>query len=42
MSLKEELFGTIQLNKESVVSHRLIGSLTSGGAQDFIPPLQSE
>ena len=35
-SLKEELFGTIQLNKGSVVSHRLIGSLTSGGAQDFM------
>jgi len=35
-SLKEELFGTIQLNKVSVVSHRLIGSLTSRGAQDFM------
>ena len=38
-SLKEELFGTIKLNKESAVSHRLIGSLTSGGAQDFIPSI---
>ncbi|NYF23422.1 hypothetical protein [Sporosarcina sp. JAI121] len=38
-SLKEELFGTIKLNKEAVVSHRLIGSLTSGGAKDFIPSI---
>lgn len=38
-SLKEELFGTIQLNKKTTVSHRLIGSLTSGGAQDFIPSI---
>jgi hypothetical protein len=35
-SLIEELFGTIKLNKGSAVSHRLIGSLTSGGAQDFV------
>lgn len=35
-SLKAELFGTIQLNKESVISHRLIGSLTSRGAKDFM------
>lgn len=35
-ALKEELFGTIKLNKETAISHRLIGSLTSGGAQDFI------
>ena len=38
-SLKEELFGTITLNKKSTVSHRLIGSLTSGGAHDFIPSI---
>ncbi|WP_318614942.1 hypothetical protein [Sporosarcina sp. YIM B06819] len=38
-SLKEELFGTIKLNKKTTVSHRLIGSLTSGGAQDFIPSI---
>lgn len=38
-SLKEELFGTIKLNKKAIVSHRLIGSLTSGGAQDFIPSI---
>ncbi|MFJ7934239.1 hypothetical protein [Sporosarcina sp. NPDC096371] len=38
-SLKEELFGTIRLNKKTTVSHRLIGSLTSGGAQDFIPSI---
>lgn len=38
-SLKEELFGRIYLNKPSTVSHRLIGSLTSSGAQDFIPSI---
>ncbi|KXH83904.1 hypothetical protein [Sporosarcina sp. HYO08] len=38
-SLKEELFGNIHLNKEATVSHRLIGSLTSSGAQDFIPSI---
>ena len=38
-SLKEELFETITLNKKSTVSHRLIGSLTSGGACDFIPSI---
>ncbi|HJF33818.1 MAG TPA: hypothetical protein K8V56_18785 [Sporosarcina psychrophila] len=38
-SLKEELFGTIKLNKDAAVSHRLIGSLTSGGAHDFIPSI---
>ncbi len=38
-SLKEELFGTVKLNKVATVSHRLIGSLTSGGAQDFIPSI---
>lgn len=41
-SLKEELFGTIKLNKKSAVSHRLIGSLTSGGAQDFIPSITKQ
>lgn len=35
-SLKEELFSTIILNKKSEVAHRLIGSLTSGGATDYI------
>ncbi len=38
-TLKEELFGTISLNKNADVSHRLIGSLTSRGAQDFIPSI---
>lgn len=38
-SLKEELFGNIRLNKSAGVSHRLIGSLTSAGAQDFIPSI---
>lgn len=40
-TLKEELFGNITLNKESVVSHRLIGSLTSSGAHDYIPSITS-
>ena len=35
-SLKEELFSTIFLNKKSEVSHRLVGSLTAGGATDYI------
>jgi hypothetical protein len=40
-SLKEELFGTIRLNKQSTISHRLIGSLTSSGACDFVPSITS-
>lgn len=35
-SLKEELFSTIMLNKKSEVAHRLVGSLTSDGATDYI------
>ncbi|MCZ2257468.1 hypothetical protein [Sporosarcina sp. G11-34] len=35
-SLKNELFGMTSLNKNSTISHRLIGSLTSSGARDFI------
>lgn len=35
-TLKETLFSTIHLNKESRVSHRLVGSLTSEGADDYI------
>ena len=38
-TLEEELFGTMTLNKKSTVSHRLIGSLTSAGACDFIPSI---
>lgn len=38
-SLKERLFDSIVLNKNSTISHRLIGSLTSGGARDFIPSI---
>lgn len=38
-TLKKELFGLMNLNKQSIVSHRLIGSLTSGGACDFIPSI---
>lgn len=38
-SLQEDLFSTISLNKKSVVSHRIIGSLTSAGACDFIPSI---
>lgn len=37
--LKENLFGTMTLNKKTAVSHRLIGSLTSAGANDFIPSI---
>lgn len=36
VSLKEQLFSTMQLNKDSEVSHRLVGSLTSSGADDYI------
>lgn len=35
-TLKETLFSTMQLNKKSEVSHRLVGSLTSIGAEDYI------
>lgn len=35
-SLKEELFQTMTLNKKSEVSHRLVGSLTGAGADDYI------
>lgn len=38
-SLKVDLFGSIELNKASSVTHRLIGSLTSGGAHDFVPSI---
>lgn len=38
-SLIEELFRTLSLNKQAQVSHRLIGSLTSGGAHDYIPSI---
>lgn len=38
-SIKEELFGLMQLHKPSNVSHRIIGSLSSGGAHDFIPSI---
>lgn len=41
-SLKEELFGLTRLNKESKVTHRLIGSLTSSGACDFIPSITKD
>ncbi len=35
-SLKKELFSTMMLNKKSDVSHRLVGSLTGAGADDYI------
>ncbi len=41
-SLKEELFGFTKLNKDATVSHRLIGSLTSSGACDFIPSITKD
>ena len=31
----------MKLNKNALVSHRLIGSMTSGGAHDFIPSITS-
>lgn len=37
--MKNTLFDTIYLNKSSAISHRLIGSLTSSGAADFIPSI---
>ncbi|MCG3087062.1 hypothetical protein [Sporosarcina cyprini] len=40
-SLKQELFGSMKLHKESGVSHRIIGSLSAGGAKDFIPSITS-
>ncbi|MFD1929453.1 hypothetical protein ACFSFY_15530 [Sporosarcina siberiensis] len=39
LALKDELFNKISLNKKSTEAHRLIGSLTSGGACDFIPSI---
>lgn len=41
VSLKEELFGTMKLRKKSTVSHRIAGSLSPGGARDFIPSITS-
>ena len=38
-SLKEELFGAITLNKKATVTHRIIGSLSSDGARDYIPSI---
>ena len=38
-SLKEELFGTMKLHKKSTVSHRIAGSLSSGGSRDYLPSI---
>ncbi|WP_432363555.1 hypothetical protein [Sporosarcina sp. UB5] len=38
-SLKEELFGTMKLHKQSTVSHRIAGSLAPGGSRDYIPSI---
>ncbi|MGN7408247.1 hypothetical protein [Sporosarcina sp. SAFN-010] len=38
-SLASELFGTLDLRKDSAVSHRIIGSLSSKGAHDFLPSI---
>ncbi|MDN4606071.1 hypothetical protein [Sporosarcina highlanderae] len=38
-SLKKELFGTMKLHKKSTVSHRIAGSLSVGGARDFLPSI---
>lgn len=40
-SLKNELFGTMKLHKKSTVSHRIAGSLSPGGARDYIPSITS-
>ncbi|WJY26582.1 hypothetical protein [Sporosarcina trichiuri] len=37
--LAADLFGTLRLNKEAVVTHRIIGSLSASGAHDFIPSI---
>lgn len=37
--LKGMFFGEITLNKKPQISHRLIGSLTSTGAHDYIPSI---
>lgn len=41
-SLREELFGTIMLNKKATVTQRLIGSLSAGGARDFIASITKD
>ena len=38
-SLATDLFGTLDLHKSAAVSHRIIGSLSSKGAHDFIPSI---
>ncbi|WP_432353965.1 hypothetical protein [Sporosarcina sp. A2] len=38
-SLANDLFGTLDLRKTAAVSHRIIGSLSSKGAHDFIPSI---
>lgn len=38
-SLANDLFGTLDLHKSAAVSHRIIGSLSSKGAHDFIPSI---
>ncbi len=38
-SLATELFGTLDLRKDANVSHRIVGSLASKGARDFIPSI---
>lgn len=35
----KDLMGTLRLNKQSKTSHRLIGSLSVGGAKDFVPSI---
>lgn len=37
--LKQELFGTVHLAKTAHFSHRIVGSLSSGSAHDFIPSI---
>ncbi|WOV87924.1 hypothetical protein QWT69_02045 [Sporosarcina oncorhynchi] len=40
-SLKNDLFGTMKLHKNSTVSHRIAGSLSPGGARDYLPSITS-
>ncbi|PIC85503.1 hypothetical protein CSV72_13435 [Sporosarcina sp. P20a] len=37
--LKREIFKTIELTKSAHISHRIVGSLSSGSAHDFIPSI---
>lgn len=38
-ALASDIFGSLDLRKEALVTHRIIGSLSSKGAHDFIPSI---